>query len=70
MCKAIQDMMEESEERGEMRGIQIGEERGEIIGVIRSFKLFGKNQQETLRYIMEELGVDRQMAEKYIRECW
>lgn len=61
MCKAIDDMIKHSEERGHEMGLNQG-----ICGMVRSLKKWNVSREKIVTNIMEEVGVDKKAAEEYV----
>ena len=55
-------------------GIKIGEERGirkgKIVGKIEACREFQVSQEDTLIKIMKDFSLEKEEAEKYVREYW
>ena len=61
-CKAIEDMMIECENRGEIKG----EIRGEVRGSVSTAMKLGKSKEEAIEYVCKQYGVDKETVESYI----
>ncbi len=57
-------------EDGKEIGKQIGLKRGEIIGVIKTCQEFHVSKENTLEKIKKEFSLEKEEAEKYIKEYW
>ena len=57
-------------EDGKEIGKEIGLKRGEIIGVIRTCQEFHVSKEDTLEKIQKEFSLEKEEAEKYIKEYW
>lgn len=51
-------------------GIKIGEERGKIAGKIEACQDFRLSKEETLMKIIKDFQLDKEEAEKYMKEYW
>ena len=65
MCKAIDMMMQEREERGEARGIKLGEERGIETGR-NIFRLYRKGYKQN--EIAEALKISLERVKEFLEE--
>lgn len=51
-------------------GIKIGEKRGKIVGKIEACQDFRLSKEETLMKIIKDFQLDKEEAEKYMKEYW
>jgi hypothetical protein len=58
MCKAL----EELEERGR--------EKGRIEGAIKIYKKMEASREDTIKNIMEDFSLDKEVADKYVEEYY
>ena len=57
-------------EDGKQIGKQIGLKSGEIIGVVKTCQEFHVSKKDTLEKIQKEFSLEKEEAEKYIKEYW
>ena len=57
-------------EDGKQIGKQIGLKSGEIIGVIKTCQEFHVSKEDTLEKIQRKFSLEKEEAEKYIKEYW
>ena len=78
ICKAIDDMIEEGERRGERRGREEGErrgreegeKRGRIAGAIQNCKFMNQTKESTLSIIIAQFQMERKEAEELVEANW
>ncbi len=69
MCKAIQDMIKDGEDRGYERGIEQGIEQG-IQAIINICKEFGTSIETAISKIMNQFSFSEDKAHEYISKYW
>ena len=65
MCKAMQELMEESRVEGFQEGIKEG-----ILALINMCKEFGLSQQNALQRILQTSSVPQEVAESWVAQYW
>ena len=74
MCKALEKLMNESEERGKIKGERegrlYGQQEGKIQGMVLTCRKFNISQKETLKNLMEEFSFSKEEADNYIKKYW
>ena len=62
--------LEDGKRIGLEDGKQIGLKSGEIIGVVKTCQEFHVSKEDTLEKIQKEFSLEKEEAEKYIKEYW
>ncbi len=63
-------LKEESWNEGHQAGKIVGMRDGEIIGVVKTCQEFHAPKEDTLEKIQKEFSLEREVAERYIKEYW
>ena len=64
----LEDVEARAERRGEIRGIRIGEKRGEIKGAVRIYRTeMGLKPNEIMPKIMSQFNISEKVARKYVK---
>ena len=66
MCKAIDDLILESESRGRMEGEKKGEAKGEAKGMIEICLEMNFSKEDILRKLQDKLNISMQQASEYL----
>lgn len=66
MCKAL----EELEERGREKGRIEGRIEGRVEGAIKIYKKMEASREDTIKNIMEDFSLDKEVADKYVEEYY
>lgn len=66
MCKALEKLMNECEEKGKIEG----ELEGKVQGVVLTCRKFKISQEETLKNPIEEFSFSKEEANNYIEKYW
>ena len=66
MCKALEKLMNECEEKGKIEG----ELEGKIQGVVLTCRKFKISQEETLKNLIEEFSFSKEEANNYMEKDW
>ena len=74
MCKALEKLTNECEEKGKiegkMEGKIEGEQEGKIQGIVLTCRKFKISQEETLKNLIEELSFSKEEANGYMKKYW
>lgn len=65
MCKALEEL-EELEERGREKG----RVEGRVEGAIKIYKKMEASREDTIKNIMEDFSLDKEVADKYVEEYY
>lgn len=65
MCKALEEL-EELEERGREKG----RIEGRVEGAIKIYKKMEASREDTIKNIMEDFSLDKEVADKYVEEYY
>jgi len=64
----LEDVEARAEKRGEIRGIKIGERRGEIKSAVRIYRTeMGLKPNEIMPKIMNQFNISEKVAKQYVR---
>ena len=63
-------LKEESWNEGHQAGKKVGMRDGEIIGIVKTCQEFHASREDTLEKIQKEFLLEREEAERYIKEYW
>ncbi len=66
MCKAIEDMLNDSMEAGK----EIGRQEGEIIGAIKAYKDVGMSKDEVANKVINKFQFAEDEAKSYVEKYW
>ncbi len=67
MCKAIEDLIAESEARGEIRGEVRGRAEGEARGIIEICLDMAFSKTDILKKLQDKLNISLQQADEYLK---
>ena len=67
MCKAIEDLIAESEARGEIRGEVRGRAEGEARGIIEICLDMDFSKTDILKKLQDKLNISLQQADEYFK---
>ena len=67
MCKAIEDLIAESEARGEIRGEVRGRAEGEARGIIEICLDMDFSKTDILKKLQDKLNISLQQADEYLK---
>ena len=62
MCKALEELEE--------RGREIGRIEGRVEGAIKIYKKMEASREDTIKNIMEDFSLDKEVADKYVEEYY
>ena len=62
MCKALEELEE--------RGRQKGRIEGRVEGAIKIYKKMEASREDTIKNIMEDFSLDKEVADKYVEEYY
>ncbi len=65
MCKILEEL-EELEERGREKG----RIEGRVEGAIKIYKKMEASREDTIKNIMEDFSLDKEVADKYVEEYY
>ena len=70
MCKALEKLMNECEEKGKIEGKIEGQQEGKVQGIVLACRKFKISQEETLKNLIEEFSFSEKEANNYIKKYW
>lgn len=70
MCKALEKLMNECEEKGKIEGKIEGQQEGKVQGIVLACQKFKISQEETLKNLIEEFSFSEKEANNYIKKYW
>ncbi|MBQ4282409.1 MAG: hypothetical protein IJB96_00590 [Lachnospira sp.] len=70
MCKAIEDMLNDSMEAGKEIGKEIGRQEGEIIGAISAYKELDVPKEDAVKRVIVKFQLTEDEAWDYVEKYW
>ena len=62
MCKALEELEERGREKGRIEG--------RVEGAIKIYKKMEASREDTIKNIMEDFSLDKEVADKYVEEYY